>query len=917
MNWKRSPRSLFGPATLACLVTLLFCTIQSLAQETVQVLRNHVPSAVSTGKAALAGSLSPTQKLHVTITLPLRNQDALTSLLQRLYDPRSSDYRKFLTVAQFTERFAPTAEDYEKVVGYVKSYGLTVTEEEPDRLIVPIDGTVQQIQSAFNVQMNTYRHPTENRTFYAPDRDPSLTLSTSVTHITGLDNFRLPRPTFVRKDAVRSSQRVAATGSGPSGNYLASDMRAAYAGGTALTGSGQTVAMVEFDGYNLSDVNLSFSSVGQSYSVPVQNVLVNGATGASCQFLSPCSDTEQVLDIVQAIGMAPGLSQVRVYIGTTDTDIFHKIYQENIASVVSISWVWGDNTSGDDPIFEAMRLSGQTIFAASGDWGSYPAIYPAFPAEDTYVTAVGGTHLTTSGAGGSWVSETAWSDSGGGPSPDGIPIPSWQSGLNGVNGASTLLRNAPDVAAEGDFDNYYCNLGSCGGGEAGTSYATPRWAGFMALVNQQAVISGTATNGRVGFIDPTLYSIGEGANYSSDFHDITSGSNGGYSSGAGYDLVTGWGSPNGQNLIYALAGSSTPPQTGTITTVAGNGTAGYSGDGSAATGAELYYPSAIAVDSGGNLYIADTYNNCIRSVTATSGVIQDWDATQNGGYTVCDATGPAQFLQDVGGDEQPAGVAVDSSGNVSWSMTYANAVVTPFGTAGSGAVDSWGYGGNGLQVPNSLIQLELPQNLAVDSAGNLYIADSYNSAIRKISASTHIITTIAGQGNTSACDVMSACNGHGFSGDGGAATSAYLAFPWGVAADNSGNVYIADTYNNRIRKITASTGVITTIAGTGTAGYSGDGGAPTSAKLNLPEDVAVDQSGNIYIADQGNNRIRKISASTGLISTVAGTGMAGFSGDGGSAASAALNAPQSIALDQAGNLYIADSNNNRIRKVTF
>ena len=235
---------------------------------------------------------------------------------------------------------------------------------------------------------------------------------------------------------------------------------------------------------------------------------------------------------------------------------------EDMAQQISISWVFGDNTSGDDPLLKEMAAQGQTIFAAAGDWGSYPAIYPAFPAEDANVAAVGGTSLTTNGTGVPWASETAWSDSGGGPSPDGIPIPPYQSGLNGVNGASTTLRNAPDVAAEADYDNWACYSGPgvsavCEGGWAGTSFAAPRWAGFLALANQQATAAGNGQG--FGLIDESIYPIAEGSGYLNDFHDIVSGSNGGYSAGSGYDLVTGWGSPIGQNLINAL--TELPPPT--------------------------------------------------------------------------------------------------------------------------------------------------------------------------------------------------------------------------------------------------------------------------------------------------------------------------------------------------------------------
>ncbi len=194
--------------------------------------------------------------------------------------------------------------------------------------------------------------------------------------------------------------------------------------------------------------------------------------------------------------------------------------------------------------------------------------------------------------------------------------------------------------------------------------------------------------------------------------------------------------------------------------------------------------------------------------------------------------------------------------------------------------------------------LNQPYGVTPDSAGNLYIADDQNNRIRKVSGGT--ITTVAGIGTM------------GFSGDGGPATSALLYIPHGVAADSAGNLYIADTGNLRVRKV--SGGTITTVAGNGTVSFSGDGGPATSASINIPYGVAVDSAGNLYIADTGNNRIRKVSG--GTITTVAGNGTASFSGDGGPATSASINEPWAVAVDSAGNLYIADYANNRIRKVS-
>ena len=552
-------------AALFCAVMFLLFTIPELAQaqQALQVLQNHVRPAITSGQAVPVGVLPATQRMNLAITMPVRNETDLASLLDRLYDPTSPDYHQFLSVAQFTEEFGPTVEDYQAVVNFAKANGFTVTDTPVNRRLVDIKGTVAQIESAFHVVMTVYRHPTENRTFYSPDREPSLYLSVPVMHIAGLNDFSIPRPKLRRAPEDWPIQSHA--GSGPGGAYLGSDMRAAYYGGTALTGTGQSVGLCEFDGYNLSDVTGTFD--GHANSVAINNVLIDGASGGS-----DGDDGEQVLDIVQAAMMAPGMSQVRVYIapGTTsigvgDTDMFNKMATENITKQIGCSWGWNpDDTSSDDPIFQEFAAQGQNMFVASGDAGAYTgsnATDSSYPAESVYVVAVGGTDLTTNGAGGSWASETAWVDSSGGPSDNGFAIPSWQSGIaNSSNGASSTIRDLPDVAAEGNFDNYLCDQGSCSGTWGGTSFAAPRWAGFLALVNQQVVANGGST---LGFVNPAIYAIGKGSSYTSDFHDITSGNNNNgkgksYNAVTGYDMVTGWGSPNGQNLINALAGAATP-----------------------------------------------------------------------------------------------------------------------------------------------------------------------------------------------------------------------------------------------------------------------------------------------------------------------------------------------------------------------
>jgi len=263
--------------------------------------------------------------------------------------------------------------------------------------------------------------------------------------------------------------------------------------------------------------------------------------------------------------------------------------------------------------------------------------------------------------------------------------------------------------------------------------------------------------------------------------------------------------------------------TGDIFTIAGNGTNGYSGDGGAATSAEISNNvNGLALDSSGNVYIADTTNNRIRKVNMSTGIIST--------------------------------------------------------VAGNGTA---GYSGDGGAATSA--EINLPGGIAVDSSGNIYIADNGNNRIRKVTASAGDISTIAGNGTS------------GYTGDGGAATSAKIAMR-GMAADSSGNVYIADNTHNVIREVSASTGQISTVAGNGTAGYSGDGGLATSAELNGPRDAGTDSAGNIYIPEFGNNRVREVTVSTGKISTVVGNGTAGFSGDGGAATSAELQHPYEIVV---------------------
>ncbi len=346
------------------------------------------------------------------------------------------------------------------------------------------------------------------------------------------------------------------------------------------------------------------------------------------------------------------------------------------------------------------------------------------------------------------------------------------------------------------------------------------------------------------------------------------------------------------NSVFKLSGS------GVLTLVAGNSRAGFSGDGGAAVTAQLNGPQGLAVDSTGNLYIADAGNNRVRLVDPT-GIITTFagsGGTSPGGPGTFNDGGPAaNALLHL-----PQGVAVDKSGNVFIADTGDNRIckVTPDGTITSVAGDSlasfFGDGGNAASA-----ELQHPSDVAVDSSGNLYIADTANAAIRKVTTDG-LINSIAGNGTI------------GFSGDAGFAVKAGLIAPMSVAVDSSGNVFIVENGDSRIRQIDTK-GNINTIAGTGTAGFGGDGSAALPAQFNSPSGIAVDSSGSLFIADSLNLRIRKIAGSN--ISTVAGNGLLSDSGDGGAATAAQLNSPLGVAVDSSGNLYVADTGNNVVRKI--
>ena len=520
------------------------------------VATHHVRDVIHGGQAQMVGLPTEIKELNLDVVLPVRDRAGLDALAAAVSDPQSPEYHHYLTPAQFTERFGPTQEDYDTVVSYLKSHGLTVTGGTRDGMEVQVKGAVADVERAFNVTMRSYQHPTENRVFYSPDREPTTDMAVKLWHVSGLDNYSIPHPKYVKRSDYAAAHGIspdavvthATTGSGPSASFLGSDMRAAYYGGTALTGAGQHVALFEYYGTDLADLTTYFKNIGQTNNVPVTLISTDG-TSTACLYKSGCDDGEQNLDMTQAIGMAPGLAGLEMYVGSTDTAIISAMTTHSpLALAIGCSWGWTPaDASTLDPYFEKMATQGQSFFVASGDDSTWKKTgnAAAWPGDDAHVIGVGGTDLVTASAGGAWKSETAWVDSGGGTSPDKIAIPTWQqiSGvINSSNKGSTTLRNGPDVSANANFTFYTCgDQQACqANAYGGTSFAAPMWAGLVALANQQNAANGKAA---VGFFNSKIYAENVTSAYATYFHDITSGKSGSYTSVTGFDLVTGWGSP--------------------------------------------------------------------------------------------------------------------------------------------------------------------------------------------------------------------------------------------------------------------------------------------------------------------------------------------------------------------------------------
>lgn len=520
--------------------------------------------------AALANPLNvvpATNELRLSLSLPVRDQAALDAFLRSIYDPASPEFHRYLTPAQFTEKFGPAETEYRALIGFVESNGLKVVSTHPNRLVLDVSGPVASVENTFRLKFHQYQHPQESRIFYSADTNPSIdaSLPFRILSIGGLDNFSQPHPASLHMTPPNPDGGARPNaGSGPAGQFLGRDFRLAYLPGNRLNGSGQSIALLEFDGYYSNDIT-AYETAGSLPPVPLANVAVNGGVS------SPgAGNVEVALDIEMAISMATNLSKVIVYEAPSGTPWFSLLSQmanDNLAAQISCSWY--RNTSVPDPaceqVFQQMAAQGQSFFTASGDYDAFVGFVP-FPDDSPNITIVGGTVLTTAARGGTRASEVVWNrgldttsgnyvGTGGGVSFN-YAIPAWQQGINSflTNGGSLVARNVPDVALTAE--NIYVKADN-GMTETvgGTSCAAPLWAGVMALANQQSVTAGKPV---VGFINPIIYELANESIYTNCFFDITVGSNAWPSSGAsynavpGYDLCTGLGVPRTTNLINAL-----------------------------------------------------------------------------------------------------------------------------------------------------------------------------------------------------------------------------------------------------------------------------------------------------------------------------------------------------------------------------
>jgi len=531
-----------------------------------QQLHGYYGMTPDSALAPLVGPVPQTDFVHLAIGLPATNAAGLQTLAAQVSDPKNASYRKYLTVDQFAVTFGATPSDYNALTLWAQSKGLHVDATYRSNLLVSVTGTASQIEQALYANL-AYRLRVDGSQFVTVDRDPSLDLSVALLRISGLNDSVPHRPKLRRSEPIGAAVTTfpPMVGSGPAGTFGGNDFRTAYASGVTLNGAGQTVALLEFDGFFANDIT-AYETLFGLPNVPIQTQLENGFNGTPST--TALNVAEVSLDIEMAIAMAPGLNAVISYEGTQANSILGAIAAPPTGVPFSrqASTSWGYNIDDNTrQILLEFAVQGQSFCDASGDNGAFPSD-PGDDRDQPYTTLVGGTVLSMNGSGASYQSETSWSGSGGGILTN-LPIPTYQTGINfSTDGGSTSFRNAPDLALVASGVLVISNQGQQST-NGGTSIAAPLWAGFVALANQQAQAAGI---GAVSFANPLLATIGESpSQYSTDFNDITTGNNvvgtpNQFNAVAGFDLVTGWGSPK-PGLINALSGVPPPSSASSVT----------------------------------------------------------------------------------------------------------------------------------------------------------------------------------------------------------------------------------------------------------------------------------------------------------------------------------------------------------------
>jgi kumamolisin len=536
-------------------------------------LSGHVPSARTMKYARDLGRKSASSPMHLAISLKPKDAAGLATLAKRIYDPTDSQFHHFLTTQEFADRYAISSDDLSQVTSYLKSKGLSVVKTHANHLVVDVEGSTSTIENAFQIEMHDYVAD-DGRIVQAPTTDPILSsdIAPKLNGISGLNSFRHLKPHFRKNTKKTFSPNVT-----PESYMTPAKIKTAYnLNSISQTGAGQKIALFELDTYTPSDV-AAYASHFSITAPTITTVSVDGGVS------SPGDGADEVtLDIELAMALAPGVSSILVYEAPLEDslDLFSQIASDNEAGVVSTSWGDAENNEdstdfnylAENQTFLEMAVQGQTIFGPAGDNGAYDDIVDGVtslqvddPGSQPYVTSVGGTTLYLN-PDNTYLFESSWSDTttspnsgGGGGISRHFFLPAWQDGLATANNlGSNTYRMVPDVSLNANPDTGYAvYFQGAWDVYGGTSCAAPLWAAFTTLVNQQRAANSLEP---IGFLNPSLYQIGNGLNYNSAFHDINDGStNLYYPATTGYDLSTGWGSFNGAGLFSLLTTQSVSP----------------------------------------------------------------------------------------------------------------------------------------------------------------------------------------------------------------------------------------------------------------------------------------------------------------------------------------------------------------------